>query len=151
MLIRETTDHLSALAVTKYGPGARVPLLASAAGHVYLAFVSPTLRQTLVSVTLRDEKSEGMTAADLHARLARVRSAGYAVFHRPMRVTDRTTIAVPVLVHDRPLGALVVRFARSAVRLELAIQKFREPLMHAARQIAEELTQKQRQAEGQTE
>ncbi len=148
MLVRDTTDYMSPLAVKKYGPGARVPLLASAAGHVYLAFVSPTLRQTLVSVTLRDENADGLNAAQLHARLAQVREAGYAVFHRPMRVTDRTTIAVPVLVHDRPLGALVVRFARSAVRLDLAIRKFRGPLIHAAQQIAAELTQNQRRPEG---
>ena len=143
MLVRDTTDHMSPLAVKKYGPGARVPLLASAAGHAYLAFVSPTLRQTLVSVTLRDETADGMNAAQLHVRLAQVHKLGYAVFHRPMRVTDRTTIAVPVMVHGRPLGALVVRFARSALRLELAVRKFRAPLIHAAQQIAGELTKNQ--------
>jgi len=37
MMIRETTDHQSPLALEQYGAGVRVAMLASAAGRAYLA------------------------------------------------------------------------------------------------------------------
>jgi len=139
MLVRDTTDYASPLAIQKVKPGYRVPLLGSAAGQVYLAFVSPRLRQTLVSVTLRSDDPNWMPSAQVMAGLGQIRRQGYSVFHRPMRVTDRTTIAVPVIMHDRPLGALVVRFARSAVGLDEAIRKILRPLQAAADKIGGEL------------
>src|SRR5258708_12239381 len=38
MMIRETTDRESPLALEQYGAGVRVPMLGSAAGRAYLAF-----------------------------------------------------------------------------------------------------------------
>ena len=47
MVLRETTDHRSPLAVERHSAGLRVPLLGSAAGRVYLAFCSAAQRETL--------------------------------------------------------------------------------------------------------
>src|ERR1700683_5303653 len=47
MMMRETTDHSSPLAIERYSAGFRAPLLTSAAGRVYLANSPAPQRDTL--------------------------------------------------------------------------------------------------------
>ena len=48
MLVRQTTDHKSPLAVEHYAPGFRVPILGSASGICYLAFCTKNQRETRI-------------------------------------------------------------------------------------------------------
>src|ERR1700733_3867852 len=62
MLIRETTDHDSPLAVERFSAGFRVPLLLSASGRVYLAFCRPEQRDTLLDILSRSPREEDKPA-----------------------------------------------------------------------------------------
>ena len=105
MMIRETTDHRSPLAVERYSAGFRVPLLTSASGRVYLAFCSAAQRDALLDILARSTREN-----DKHAKhrtevaqiLSDARAQGYATAVRPRRVTDEITMAVPVLLGAWP-------------------------------------------------
>jgi len=142
MLVRETTDHTSPLAIERYAPGYRMPLLASASGLAFLAFCADAPREALLELLARSPRDEDAPARDratLTRHLEEVRKQGYAVHHRPRRVSDRTSIAVPILADDRVLALLVVRYARSAIPLPEAVQRFVPRMREVAHRIAESL------------
>ncbi|HSN72718.1 MAG TPA: helix-turn-helix domain-containing protein [Steroidobacteraceae bacterium] len=139
MLVRQTTDHASPLAVERYAPGYRLPVLESAAGLAFLAFCPASQRETLLDVLARSEQQEQAPVGDrqtLERQLDEVRTQGFAVYHRPRRVSDRTSLAVPILAEDRVLALLVVRYARTAIPLPQAVQRFVPRMREMAVQIA---------------
>jgi len=50
MMVRETTDHRSPLAVERYSAGFRVPILLASSGRVYLAFCPPAQRDSILEI-----------------------------------------------------------------------------------------------------
>ena len=61
MMVRESTDHRSPLAVERCPAGFRVPLLASSSGRVYLAFSTPTHRDSLLDILARSNINQFTT------------------------------------------------------------------------------------------
>src|ERR1700690_3272771 len=59
MVIRETTDRQSPLALEQYGAGIRVPMLTSAAGRAYLAYCTAQQHETLLELLGRWSLPEG--------------------------------------------------------------------------------------------
>src|SRR5438876_870384 len=53
MLVRETTDHRSPLAIERFSPGVRLPLLTTAAGRAHLAFCPVEQRESLLEILRR--------------------------------------------------------------------------------------------------
>jgi IclR family mhp operon transcriptional activator len=138
MVLRETTDHRSPLAVERHAAGLRVPLLGSAAGRVYLAFCPGPQRDALVDILARSPREEDALARnreELSRILAEVRAQGYATTLRARRVSDEVTLAVPVGLDDHGLACLGVRFAASAVPMKLALERFLPRLREAAQRI----------------
>ena len=74
MLIRQTTDHESPLAVEKRGPGFRVPILGSASGIAYLAFCPKEQRDTLLDMLAQSKRDTDRPARD--CRDASMRRSG---------------------------------------------------------------------------
>ncbi|MGE3667656.1 MAG: helix-turn-helix domain-containing protein, partial [Steroidobacteraceae bacterium] len=123
MMVRESTDHRSPLAVERFSAGFRVPLLTSASGRVFLAFSSPAQRDSLLEILSRSTRDADKLAGnrtEVHKILAETRTQGYATAVRPRRVTDEITMAVPVQLEDRVLAAVSVRFSGTAVPMKLA-------------------------------
>jgi IclR family mhp operon transcriptional activator len=104
MLVRETTDHRSPLAIERFSPGVRLPLLK----------------------TLEDTREKGYASA-VHAK----------------RVSDEISMAVPVVVEDRVLAAVVVRFADKAVPFKIAVERFIPKLREAAQRIKQTFIEQQ--------
>jgi IclR family mhp operon transcriptional activator len=127
MLIREATDHQSPLALERHGAGVRVPLLSSAAGRAYLAFCSASQRDTLVELLAQSPRAEDRLArdrAELERLLQETRAQGFGMAQRARRISEETSLAIPIMVQDRVLGTISVRFAATAVPLRLAIEQF---------------------------
>ena len=80
MVVRETTDHSSPLAVERYSAGHRAPLLVSATGRAYLSFCPLQERETLIDILSRSVKEEDRLARtprlDLQRILGRDQSTG---------------------------------------------------------------------------
>jgi IclR family mhp operon transcriptional activator len=145
MMVRETTDHRTPLAVERYAPGFRVPILQSSSGRAFLAFCPQSQRDTLLEILGRSNREEDRLARnrpELQKLLGDVRAQGYATAVRARRVSDEVSMAVPIVVDDRVLATLVVRFAATAVPMKQAIDRFLPRLRDAAGQIRQQfLTQ----------
>ncbi|MEP7245096.1 MAG: helix-turn-helix domain-containing protein [Gammaproteobacteria bacterium] len=147
MLVRETTDHASPLAVERFSAGFRVPLLITAIGRVYLAFCSPTQRDSLLEILSRSTKDEDKLAKnkpELQKLLTDARAQGYATAIHPRRISEQISIAVPILVDDRVLATIAVRFAATAVPLKLALERFLPKLKDTASRISQTFLAEQR-------
>ncbi len=124
MLVRETTDRNSPLALARYSAGTRVPLLGSAAGRVYLAFCPAEQRATLLKI-LAHAKGVGAALArepDVQQMLDEVARRGYVFYtwekHR------ETAVSVPIHSDGRLLGTLALRYMTSALTRQQVVQDY---------------------------
>jgi IclR family mhp operon transcriptional activator len=135
MLIRDTTDHASPLAVERFNAGFRLPLLMSASGRVYLAFCQAEHRDALLDILSRSTREEDKLARsrpEVERILEETRELGYATSVRTRRVSEEVAMSVPVLVGERVLATIAVRFSASAVPLRLAVERFVPKLLDTA-------------------
>jgi IclR family mhp operon transcriptional activator len=138
MMIRETTDRESPLALEQYGAGVRVPMLASAAGRAYLAFCSAPQRDALLELLARSPLPEDRLARDrieVERLLSETRSQGFGMAHRARRVSEETSLAIPVGGKDRILATVTVRYAATAVPLRTAVEQFLPKMREVAKKI----------------
>jgi IclR family mhp operon transcriptional activator len=150
MLVRQTTDHRSPLAVEKRGPGFRVSILGSASGIAYLAWCPKEQRDALLDLLAKSKRTEDQPAANrkkVNDLLLETRKRGYAVWRRPRRVSDELSLSVPILAGERLLASLTIRFSSTAVPEAEAIQRFIPRLRSTAQRIGEDfLSQGEQQA-----
>ncbi|HKZ73763.1 MAG TPA: IclR family transcriptional regulator C-terminal domain-containing protein [Steroidobacteraceae bacterium] len=147
MMVRETTDHRSPLAVERYSAGFRVPLLTTSSGRVYLAFCPAPQRESILDILARSTREEDKLAknrADVQKILNETRQQGYATAVRPRRVSDEVSMAVPIMIDERVLAAVAIRFAGNAVPLKLAIERFLPKLRKTAEKIRQTFIEQQR-------
>lgn len=148
MMVRESTDHRSPLAVERYSAGFRVPLLTSSSGRVYLAFSPPTQRESLLEIlgrSNRDEDNLARNRPELMKILNDARMQGYATAVRARRVSDEISMAVPIMIDDRVLAAVTIRFSGTAVPLKLAVERFLPKLRETAQKIRQTFADQQRE------
>jgi IclR family transcriptional regulator, mhp operon transcriptional activator len=147
MIVRETTDHASPLAIERYSAGFRMPLLASAAGRVYMSYCPAPQRDTLIDILARSSKEEDRLAraprTDLTRILAEIKSQGYGVTSQTRRLVEETSVSVPVLLDDRILACLTARFAASAVPQRTGIERFVPRLKQCAVRISTSFVEQQ--------
>jgi IclR family mhp operon transcriptional activator len=139
VLLRQTTDATSPLAVVRYSAGSRAPLLDRAAGFVLLAFSDRPQSQLLLDLTYRLDAPERpqMLRADAERLIVDVRKVGFSCVHRAGHSAERSSLSVPVLAGGDTLAALSVRFARSAVTQQIIMERFLPALRNAAHGIVE--------------
>ncbi|MBM4191814.1 MAG: helix-turn-helix domain-containing protein [Gammaproteobacteria bacterium] len=146
MMVRESTDHRSPLAVERYSAGFRVPLLTSSSGRVCLAFSSPTQRESLLEILMRSSREEDALAknrTELMKILNDARIQGYASAIRARRVSDEISMAVPILIEDLVLAAVTIRFSATAIPLKLAVERFLPKLRDTAQKIRQTFSEQQ--------
>ncbi|MFZ1623644.1 MAG: helix-turn-helix domain-containing protein [Gammaproteobacteria bacterium] len=149
IMVRQTTDHLSPLAVDKRGPGFRVAILTSASGICYLAHCPPEQQEALLELLMRPKRGDEQTnnrkkTVDL---LVETKKRGYSVWRRPRRISDELSFSVPIFAKDRLLAALTIRFSSTAVPETDAIARFIPKMKAVAQRIGHEfLTQNEHQA-----
>jgi IclR family mhp operon transcriptional activator len=151
MMIRQTTDHRSPLAVEKRGPGFRVAILGSASGLAYLAWCPPEQREALLDLLAKSKRPEDQAAQNrrkVSDTLTETRKRGYALWRRPRRVSDELSLSVPILTEgDRLLATLTIRFSSTAVPEAEAVQRFIPRLRAVAQRIGHDFAeQNERQA-----
>src|SRR5271154_6968513 len=138
MMIRETTDRQSPLALEQYSAGVRVPMLGSAAGRAYLAFCSTAQRDALLELLSRSSLPEDRLARsriEVDRLLNETRTQGFGMAHRARRVSEETSLAVPIRAKDRILATVTVRYAATAVPLRTAVEQFLPKMREVAQKI----------------
>ena len=146
MMVRESTEHRSPLAIERCPTGFQVPLLASSSGRVYLAFTTPTHRDSLLDILARSNREEDAPARnrpEIMKMLNNTRLQGYASAVRARRVSDEISLAVPIMVDDRVLAAVTIRFSGMAVPLKLAVERFLPKLRDTAQKICQAFVEQQ--------
>jgi len=146
MLVRETTDHRSPLAIERFSAGLRLPLLSSAAGRAHLAFCAAEQRESLLEILRRSTSEVDKLAhnrAELDKTLEDTRQKGYASAVHTKRISDEISMAVPVVVEDQVLAVVVVRFAETALPFKIAVERFIPKLREAAQRIGETFIEQQ--------
>lgn len=144
MMIRETTDRQSPLALEQYGAGVRVPMLTSAAGRAYLAFCAPAQRDALLELLARSSQPEDRLARnrpEVERLLFETRTQGYGLAQRARRISEETSLAIPMQANDRVLATISVRFAATAVAMRTAVEQFLPKMRNAVAGIESEFTQ----------
>jgi IclR family transcriptional regulator, mhp operon transcriptional activator len=141
MMIRETTDRESPLALEQHGAGVRVPMLGSAAGRAYLAFCESPQRDALLELLSRSPLPEDRVARnriEVERLLNETRTQGFGMAHRARRVSEETSLAIPVRAKDRILATVTVRYAATAVPLRTAVEQFLPKMRQVAQKIETE-------------
>jgi len=149
MLVRETTDHSSPLAIERYSAGFRVPLLTSATGLAYLAHCPDSQRETLLEILARSNKpteSPARSRQEILELLSEIRERGYATVNRSRPVADEVTISVPVALEERALAGLTIRYTASALPLQAAVSRFVPKLRECAACIRDVFAKQQAEA-----
>jgi IclR family transcriptional regulator, mhp operon transcriptional activator len=149
MLVRESTDHSTPLATQRHSAGFRAPLLTTSAGRVYLANMQAPQRETLIDILSRSGKDEdraARTRTELERSLAEIKTAGYATSAHTRRLAEELCLSVPLMLDDRVLASLTVRFPASAVPLESAIERFSPKLQGCAARISALFSEQQTEA-----
>ena len=148
MMVRESTDHRSPLAVERFSAGFRVPMLTSSSGRAYLAFSATAQRDSILEILSRSNREEDKLArnrVEVTKLLNDTRTQGYASAVRPRRVSDEITMAVPIMHEDRVLAALAIRLSASAVPLKMAVERFLPKLRDTAQKIRQSFADQQRE------
>lgn len=143
MMIREATDHQSPLALEHYGAGVRVPMLASAAGRAYLAYCATPQREALLELLGRSSLPEDRLARnrqEVERLLNETRTQGYAISQRARRVSEETSLAIPIRAKDRILASVTVRYSATAVPLRTALDTFLPKMRDVAAKIEREIS-----------
>jgi IclR family mhp operon transcriptional activator len=149
MLVRESTDHSSPLAIERHPAGFRVPLLTTASGRTYLANSPAPQREMIIDVLARSSKEEDRPAkarAELLHSLAQVKTAGYAMATRTRRQMEEISLSVPIVAADRVLASLTVRFTASAVPPKVGLERFLPKLRQCAARISDALPERPAEA-----
>jgi IclR family transcriptional regulator, mhp operon transcriptional activator len=145
MMVRETTDHLSPLAVDRYSSGFRFPLLTSASGRLYLALCGDEERAALLGALAKSNKPEAKLArntAELDRILLEISSQGFATAATARRVSDDFSIAVPIHLDGQMIAGLGVRISGMAMPAKTAIERYLPKLRDCAGKITARLAEK---------
>jgi IclR family mhp operon transcriptional activator len=143
MLVRETTDKNSPLALERYSAGERVPILSTAGGRVYLAFCPDEQRETLLKILSHSDSPDDTFAREtslVERILVETKQKGFA-FHT--RESHReTTVSVPVLADGRLLASITMRFMTSALTPQQVVEDYVPKLQATAAEIGKQFLTK---------
>ena len=142
MLVRETTDRQSPLALEQNNVGTRIPMLTSAAGRAYLAFCTQAQRDAIVDLLSRSSRAEDRLAHDrqeFERLMSETRAQGFGMATRARRVSEETSLAIPIQSQNHALATLMVRFSATAVPLRAAVEQFLPRMREVAAALEREI------------
>ena len=145
MVIRDSTHALTALTFNSYFPGFALPILECAAGIAYIGYLPEDERKQLLETLklLPSKVTSHMIDLFENNNLSdKIREQGYVTRAYNVFTSNpgkTSSIAVPILVGERPVGALTLAFFASSVKMSDAVDQFAQPLKDAAKAIAADL------------
>ena len=142
MVIRESTHRFSPFSFHRSMVGARLPMLSSSAGRIYLASCPAQERSGIVQMLRSGPVEERMAASSpkmLADLIRRTRAAGYGVNDREWSKEPRfSAIALPIMRGSHVLGCLNLVFPASAMTSREAADKHLPALHRATHRISAE-------------
>lgn len=145
MMVRDSTHRLTSLTLHNYFPGYTLPIIECSTGKAYLAFCDEDERVgVLQGLRHLDGPAERMALllTSSERMLADIRARGFATQARNAYTATpgkTSSIAVPLFLHDRVIGAAALIFFASAVSMADAEGRFVAELQATARAISADL------------
>ena len=137
MLIRETTNTSSPLAMLPGRAGHRPQVLTTSLGRAYFSFCDKPERDSILAVLAARGHPERRHARDrisINRMVQATRTRGYAV-REGGRAPGTTSIAVPVMNDGKILAAINIICVASAIGLDDIVKRYLAPMRRAAQQI----------------
>lgn len=145
MVIQESTHALTTLTFSEYTPGYSLPILSSASGLAYMAYVEPVVRADIITQTNFDEV-DNPAASIIETRsesyFEGIRKDGYAFYVRNPHTKDpgkTSSIAVPVFNDGQIAGTVTMSFFARVMNVEEAYEKHGEALRRVQEDISRDL------------
>ena len=145
MVVRDSTHSLTSLTFNNYYPGYTLPILECASGQAFLAFAGAEERKSILK-TLRaipeNINNNTLELFESNILVEEIRRAGYAAKGRNRYNNNpgkTSSLAVPILLGEQPIGALTLIYFASAMRPDQAVERYFLPLQQAATAVAEEM------------
>lgn len=140
IVVRENTDQQSPFASEQFTIGYRMSILETASGLCILSYM-PAKRRNLILKTLAHTNSVFKKIVSkpkaLETKFIKIVKQGFAVKNRARRFDDQIAISVPIITpEDSVRGALTVRYSKSAIALDQAVEEFVPSLKKASQGIA---------------
>lgn len=138
VVVRESTHRSSPFSIDHGMVGARLPLLLTSSGRAHLAFCPDGEREAILERLRRSERDEDRAAGDdlwIGHLLEATRKRGFGLRAGEFR-PHTNSLSMPVTVDGRVLALLTVIWIASAMPLEAAIGKLRDPMLRGAEEIA---------------
>jgi IclR family mhp operon transcriptional activator len=140
LIVRENTDKFSPLAIENFSSGYRMSILQTASGICILAHMSPKRQNVILDTLAQMDKKKRLIVQQrdtLNRKLKEIRRRGFSIHHRHRKHSDLTAMSVPILLNNKEVrGAVTIRFARTAMKMEEAVAQFVPVLNEAACGIA---------------
>lgn len=121
----------------------RLPLLTRALGRAYIAFCSPSERETLLSVLAASRHPEDAIARTRSAAMRIIEAtnrAGYALRATNVEPRSSSTIAVPIRRNSHVLATIGMTYFKSAMRQQDLLKTYVPLLQECAHNVEASLT-----------
>lgn len=145
MVIQESTHSLTTQTFSEYTPGYSMPLLSSASGLAYLAFIPEAARNDIlqqIDFDKVDNPAASLIKNGGDSYFESIREYGYAFYVRNPHTKDpgkTSSIAMPVFNGDEVTGTIALSFFSKVLHIEEAYCQFAEPLLEAQKKISRDL------------
>jgi IclR family mhp operon transcriptional activator len=145
MYLRETTRKNSALVIDRVQIGLRIPLIPSAVGLAYLAYVEDAEREAILSALRKSGGAEAQMAADSRRvgemiRETRARGYGVRIGAIPgVSIAETVAIAIPVRQEKSVCACIALTFFSKVLRPEEAAERYLSDMRQTALQIQKQL------------
>ena len=143
MMVRDSTCSMTSRVFNLYHSGYTFPMLACAAGHVYLAFASDEVRECLLNGLPADHRTSVALAMFRSGTLTqRILRDGYAISDRTLNTMNpgmTSSIAVPIQDAEQVAGVLSLSFFSSAMPMKEAVARYASDLLLRGRAISKTL------------
>lgn len=136
--LRYGTYDQSPIATNIPNLDSKLPMLTTAHGHVYFAFCSDIERKLILETLRKSSHPESGQARDTkstNAIIRDVRAKGYSL--RTVVLRDRVGgLAVPVMHRGNVVATISMRYFRSAMSSDEAVERYLGPLKDLAADVA---------------
>lgn len=138
MMIHATTHPSSPLSVERIRAGRAVNVMTTATGLTYLAYCSEPQKNAIIDTLIPAtgaHVTRQLQIQDLEARIELTRRRGYGLRIKGTQ-PKTSSISVPLLTQTGIIGCITLNWIASALEAEVAVQRYRMPLQHAAERIS---------------
>jgi IclR family mhp operon transcriptional activator len=137
MVVRQTTNRRSPLAINRETAGFRPPILKSSLGLAYIAFCPEREREMILARLASSDRPDSKLARDsvyVGRLLADVRARGYGF--REGGISPKTgSIAVPVMHGKRVIASINIHYILSALSMQQVVETYLPAMREAAEEI----------------